>query len=201
MKVLSLVICALLAWEPAKLGIGLVAITNCYDATAVVAIYKDQSLTTRAYDFHVHKPLTTVRPVRYQPDYGLCHFICLEKTKNYYRVLINDTEEGYLENKADKHFSTWEATFMQNPFVERNANDPNPVHEQPNNNSAVVESLPSSIFNVQQIIEVDGEDWISVQFSKSGETRCGEGPKGDCRFGWIKWRKNDKLLVNFLLGC
>ena len=51
--------------------------------------------------------INSIFPYFLKPDYGLFHFICLEKTKEYYKVLVNDNEVGFLANDSTFYFITW----------------------------------------------------------------------------------------------
>jgi hypothetical protein len=51
---------------------------------------------------------------------------------------------------------------------------------------------------VIDVIEINGEHWINVNFSKSGKVPCDKGTP-DCGEAWVKWKAGDKLLVNILL--
>src|SRR5688500_3293862 len=83
---------------PVKLGLGLVGIADTYAESKTVALYRDKDLKNKIQDFKLYGALKTIQPIFLKPDYGICYFVCLEKTKNYYKVLINDTEEGFLKN-------------------------------------------------------------------------------------------------------
>ncbi len=187
--------------NPIKLGVGIVAIEDTYDTKKVVAIYKDKDLKIKLEDFKLYGKLKTVRPYYYKPDYGLCYFVCLEKNKDYYRVLINDKEEGFLKPDSENHFKTWESLLI-NSSVERFDIKANPLKKKPSDTAETIdlgyEPKPDRL-EVVDVIEKNGEHWIKVNFSKSGKIPCEHN--GDCEEAWIKWRTGDKLLVNILLLC
>lgn len=188
--------------QPSKLGLGFVVIENTYDSKKIVTIYKDKDLTSKLEDFRLYGEHKSIRPYYDKPDYGLCYFICLEKTQSYYKVLFNNNDEGFLKADSEKHFKTWESVLI-NSSVQRIDVKSNPLKENPSYSAANViqENKPTvNLLQVDDVIEKNGEHWIKVKFSKSGKARC-DPNIGDCHEAWIKWRSGDKLLVNILLLC
>jgi hypothetical protein len=188
--------------NPIKLGLGIVAIKDTYDESKAVTIYKDKELNNKIEDFKLYGQLKNIWPHFFKPDYGLCYFVCLEKTKDYFRILINDKEEGFLKNDKDRYFKTWESLLI-NGTVERLEIKTNPLKSDPSDNAETI-TLQNQILvdrlQVIDVIEINGEHWINVNYSKSGKVPCDKGTP-DCGEGWIKWKVGDKLLVNILLLC
>lgn len=188
--------------KPIKLGLGIVAIDDTYDEAKTVSVFKDKDLKTKIEDFKLYGQLKNVWPYYFKPDYGLCYFVCLEKTKDYFKVLINDKEEGFLKNDRDKYFKTWESLLI-NSTVERLDSKANPLRSKPNDKADLINldyEPKVDRLEVIDVLEINGEHWINVRFSKSGKVPCDKGTP-DCGEGWVKWRTGDKLLVNILLLC
>ncbi len=187
--------------NPIKLGLGIVAIKDTYDESRIVTVYKGEDLKTKIEDFSLYGQLKNVSPYYFKPDYGLCYFVCLEKTKDYFKILINDKEEGFLKNDNDKYFKTWESLLI-NATVERLDIKANPLKTDPTKNGETITLQHDTVDRLQviDVIEIKGEHWIKVQYSKSGKVPCDKGTT-DCGEGWIKWKSEDKLLVNILLLC
>lgn len=188
--------------NPIELGLGIVAIEDTYDESKIVTVYSDKDLKTKIEDFKLYGQLKKVWPFYFKPDYGLCYFICLEKNKDYFKILINDKDEGFLKNDKGKYFKTWESLLI-NVIVERLDIKANPLKSKPSDNAVTITSqneITVDRLEVIEVIEVNGEHWINVSFSKSGKVRCEKGVP-DCGEGWIKWKRGDKLLVNILLLC
>jgi hypothetical protein len=185
--------------NPVKLGLGIVEIQDTYNESRIVTIYRDRNLNEKIEDFRLYGKLNRIWPYFFKPDYGLCSFVCLEKTKAYFRILINDKEEGFLKNENDKHFKTWESLLI-NSTVERLDINSNPLKESPGDDQrAIVLTYTIKVdrLEVIDVIELKGQHWINVRFSKSGQMPC----TPDCGTGWIKWREGDKLLVDILRLC
>jgi hypothetical protein len=188
--------------NPVKLGLGIIAIENTYDESKIVTIYKDKDFKIKIEDFKLYGDLKNIWPYYFKPDYGLCYFVCIEKTKTYYRILINDKEEGFLKSDNNNYFKTWESILI-NSIVERLDLKSNPLKSKPSYNAETI-TLQNGItldrLQVVDVIEINGENWIHVNFSKSGEIRCVKGT-ADCAEGWVKWKSGEKLLVTILLLC
>ena len=171
------------------------------------AIATDPFLFDRTYrpnDIFIDKELTEkltikkVSPFFYKPDYGLYHFICLVKTKDYYKILINDSETGFIPNNENYYFKTWDAIIM-NSSLERN-NRNNQIRENWTENSKIIiNECEFDRLKVTDIMEKNGEYWVSVSFAPNCETYPNE--KTILKNGWIKWRTKEKLLVDILLLC
>lgn len=137
-------------------------------------------------------------PFFFKPDYGLYHFVCLEKTDTYYKVLVNESEIGYFPSNAEFVFRTWESTLM-NAVVERITAD-NPLLSECDSESAIVEfNCETERFTVEDVLEKDGEYWLYVSF----DPNCSVYPDASTplEYGWIKWKENGVLLVNLMLLC
>ncbi|MFN9863971.1 MAG: hypothetical protein ACK55U_11260 [Bacteroidota bacterium] len=188
--------------NPIKLGLGVIAIADTYDESKIVTVYKDKDFKAKIEDFKLYGQLKRIWPYYFKPDYGLCSFVCLEKTKGYFKILINDTEEGFLKNDSEKYFKTWESLLI-NSTIERLDLKSNPLKLKPGDNQTTI-SLEYEVkvdrLEVIDVIEIYGQDWINVRFSKTGKVPCDKGAS-DCGTAWIKWKSGDKLLVNILLLC
>jgi len=188
--------------NPIKLGLGIIAIADTYDESKIVTVYKDKDFKEKIEDFKLYGQLKRIWPYYFKPDYGLCSFVCLEKTKGYFKILINDTEEGFLKNDSEKYFKTWESLLI-NSTVERLDLKSNPLKLKPGDNQTTI-SLEYEVkvdrLEVIDVIEINGQHWINVRFSKTGKVPCDKGTS-DCGTAWIKWKSGDKLLVNILLLC
>jgi len=185
--------------HPVKIGLGIVEIRDTYDESRIVTIYRDKNFSEKIEDFRLYGKLIRIWPYFFKPDYGLCSFVCVEKTQSYFRILINDREEGFLKNDNEKYFKTWESVLI-NSTVERLDIKVNPLKENPGDDQRSIDltyTIKGDRLEVIDVIELKGQHWINVRFSKSGEMPCSP----DCGTAWIKWRDGDKLLVNILRLC
>ena len=182
---------------PKDLGIGFAVVSDPYKlegGSHIDNIYTDKNLKTKFINGAANK----IYPFFYKPDYGLYHFICLAKTDDYYKVLVNDSATAYLPNDNSFHFTTWDAILLS-ATVERLTND-NPIREHSTNDSKIIKcDCKPDRLKVEDIIEKDNEYWIFVSFSATCEQHLDDNII--LNHGWIKWRTKNKLLVEILLLC
>jgi hypothetical protein len=180
--------------SPKELGIGFAIASNPYefeDLSTPKNLLKNKALTEN-WDS------SKVFPFFLKPDYGLYHFICLEKTNDYYKILVNDTKIGYLPNDSNYYFKTWDAILLQST-VERLTKD-NPIRKESNSaGEIIINQCKFDRLTVQDVIQKDGEFWLQIYFSPECEDYPDKNSKVE--YGWIKWKMDDKLLVNILLLC
>ncbi len=181
--------------QPIELGIGFAIANNPYlyeDMSHPKNIYSDSKLTNRVQTDKIF-------PFFYKPDYGLYHFICLEKNDKYYKVLINDTEAAFIPNNQNYIFKSWE-TILMSASVER-IDKQNLIRNNPteSDKEIITNDCKYETLKVTDVIERNGEFWISVSFAIDCEPYPKENTKR--KTGWIKWRSSEKLLVRIQLLC
>ncbi|MFY9241869.1 MAG: hypothetical protein WAO74_02455 [Polaribacter sp.] len=179
--------------EPIDLGIGFTIAKNPYlfeDMSHPKNIFSDSLLTKRI-------KTDKIIPFFYKPDYGLYHFICLEKYGKYYKILINDSEIGFVPNDRNYIFKTWDAILMS-ASVQR-IDKLNLFKNKPNESDTnyVINTCKNDVLKVIDIIESQGEFWLEVSFAIKCETYIEADT--ELKTGWIKWRDFNKLLVRILL--
>jgi len=181
--------------QPKELGIGFAIADNPYlyeDMSHPKDIFTDSRLTTKIQTDKIF-------PFFYKPDYGLYHFICLEKNDEYYKILINDTEIGFIPNNQSYIFKSWE-TILMNASVERIDNK-NLIRANPteSDKEIITNDCQYEDLKVTDVIERKGDFWIAISFA----TDCEPYPKKDAKkkIGWIKWRDLNTLLVRIQLLC
>lgn len=182
--------------QPKEIGIGIAVASNPYqfENTHYERIFINEELTINLQDGAQSK----VFPFFYKPDYGLYHFICLEKTRSYYKILVNDNEIAYIPNDTNFYFVTWEVLLV-NTSVERLTGN-NPIKENYTSNSQeIVHNCNPERLKVETVIEVSGEHWLFVSFSPDCDPYVAESKSP--KHGWIKWRNGNQLLVDILLLC
>ena len=180
--------------QPRELGIGFIIASDPYkyeNGSHYDRFFTDKGLTTRWTGANIF-------PFFYKPDYALYHFICLEKTTKYYKLLINDSSTAYVANDASFYFKTWDMMLMD-ASVKRLSTD-NPIKEKWTNESRTVTyNCKSGQLQVEDVIEIGGQYWLHVSFSPTCEDAIDQNAQR--KYGWIKWRTKDKLLVDILLLC
>ncbi len=151
-----------------------------------------------AYDIidqeHVYKEKVMVKS--FDPEYGLFILNCIESpTKDFYEVTIN-RGIGFI-NKMDVkkdllNFKT-PVEFVLEGFP--NPTEDNPVRVNPSMEATIVANfLEYSYLSV----EIEG-DWLKVTDDK--DCYPGEEPSKKDIVGWIRWRKDGKLILDVRHLC
>lgn len=180
--------------EMQDLGIGFVIAENPYqyeDGSSPSNIYLDKKLSEKISNL-------SVAPFFMKPDYGLYHFICTNKTGNYYEIYVNEKQKAYVPNNSKYYFKSWDALLIGR-IVQR-IDQANQIRiEADEGSDIIVNACEIDQLEVLQVIEKKGEFWMSIRFSEE----CDFDPDEDTQMksGWIKWRTQHELLVNILLLC
>ena len=180
--------------QPKDLGIGFAIASNPYElnkAALSKQLFKDKALTQKWSS-------ESIAPFFFKPDYGLCHFICLEKTTTYYKILANGNEVAYLANDTTYYFKTWETVLLQST-IQRQSKD-NPIQKEcVVNGEIITNDCEFDQMTVNDVTQKNNEHWLYVSFSSDCENQSQEN--STFQYGWIKWRIGNKLLINILLLC
>jgi hypothetical protein len=181
--------------QPKKLGIGFVIAENPYlyeNMSHPNNIFTNSELTDKIQTDEIF-------PFFYKPDYGLYHFICLEKNKRYFKILINDSEIGFIPNNGKYIFKTWE-TILMSASVER-INKQNLIRKNLNgtDENIIMNNCEYETLKVLDVIEKNGEYWLEISFAENCEPYPTKNTEQ--KTGWIKWRNSENLLVRIQLLC
>jgi hypothetical protein len=195
--------------EVASLGIGLVI------APKTFALYDDSLLTSKPLSVDMNEKtdsLINICSMVFDPEYGLMHFACTGQTENAYQVLINRSETKYLPKKQNQ-FQSWEQYLLHSFGVRRKMDetgeDEKPmtdVRKEPNDTAAIL-SLPTG-HEMFCAMQVQG-DWLQVKYdcyyndedSKYEGQPCHDfiSKCADSQTGWLRWRHDNKLLIDIFL--
>ena len=125
-----------------------------------------------------------VIPIFFKPDYGIFLLICLEEQQLYYKVLSANNEVFYLD-KSSAIFLSWEKFLKRTTGISNLDWNTNPLHRKPTEISQNIKIKDeNSIFEVEKV----EKDWIKIKNEDNPAEK-----------GWIKWRKDDKLLIELYL--
>ena len=139
-------------------------------------------------------------PFAFHVDYFRLALRCVSKDNGRYEVIVNEETGLRKYVKADDpvlKLETWEEHILKTVAVDFNQAK-NPVLKAPQGRVKKV-ALPGSgaPFHTVHTVEVKGE-WLKVKWDTSHGTGS-QVPRYD--YGWIRWKKGNKLLVEFLLSC
>lgn len=187
-----------IAWtkNPASLGIGFAVAEDPYryvSFTELAEFYEDKGLSNRLSNAD-HE---LIAPYFYKTDYGLLHFICLEQTDRYFKVLLNDAKVGYLKRDGSFKFLTW-SEVLAGASVRRN-DLKNPIYVERSQNSSVIKvDCDREYLRVKELREENGTYWMRIGYTGDCDPYANDE---NLKEGWIQWRKNDQLLVQIFLLC
>lgn len=170
------------------LGIGLVKLSPA----KVLHAYKDPMLLQNSETYTFAQEEGMVSPKFFDENFRLCFFVCLDKTKDYYKILINPLEERYIKTGEGLDFLEWD-DFLKNKefsFISRKDPVQNKLRRAPNERSRHLRNESKTIFDMMTPLAIEG-DWVKVRYFDKNKNR---------KTGWIKWRRENKLLVNLHCG-
>ena len=156
-----------------KLGIGLVK-------TKKDTLFFENSINSSFQKESIYKPKSII-PIFFKPDYNIFYTVCVEKINKTYKILSANSKYFFVQER-DFEFISWENFLIETVGIENMDWGKNPLREKPNSSSI---KLPVKSENDFVINETRG-DWIEVE-------------NEDKDRGWIKWRENEKLLIEIYL--
>lgn len=192
--------------EVSMLGIGLVI------APAKFEVFNDSLLSKRWITGDMSAGdtiLDRVCPKFNKPDYGIMHFVCVAKTPESYRILINYKEVKYLPKTTTYVFKTWEAYIMESYGVARSTSESETAFR-----SQALKTAPDDAADTLAIpagrelfcpVQLQG-DWLQVKYdcfynevdNPHEGTPCHQYIS-QCKIpltGWLRWRKDQHLLID-----
>lgn len=181
--------------NPRALGIGFAVADNPYqyeNGGQPSRLFRDPALKVKWSG-------ADVVPFFHKADYGLYHFICLDSTEAYYKVLANDNDIAYLPREGGFHFLSWDALLIGSSIelIEPNT----AIYACPSDSKKLVPNpCKSQQLRVKLLVKLKGEYWAYVAMPLDCEHHA-DIHLTPCRLGWVKWRTAHELLVSILLLC
>lgn len=127
------------------------------------------------------------------PEYGLFILKCDGYIKGNYIVEING-EKAFINKSEFSNlltFKTPENYILEAyPIVSKN----HPLREMPQDNAEIIDFFDYTYISV----EIKG-DWLKVRDDK--DCYPGEEPSKKIIEGWIRWRKDGKIIINVAHSC
>lgn len=195
--------------DVSALGIGMVIVPLKF------SLYDDSLLRGEPQPVDMYEKydsLNNVCSCVFDPEYGLMHFACTGKTDRAYRVLINYSQVKWLPREKDYQFKTWEQYIESSFGIRRKTTTDSTrtpiglVRKDPSDQADTV-SIPAGkeMFCAMQV----KGDWIKVQYDcfYNSDNNPYEGQP--CRnyinkcanpiTGWLRWRQDNKQLIEIFL--
>ncbi|MGI8494462.1 MAG: hypothetical protein ACR2L1_04005 [Pyrinomonadaceae bacterium] len=135
------------------------------------------------------------RPFAFHQDYFVLALKCVGKKADRYEVIVN--EETNLEKyvkASDKviKFETWEKHILHLFAVGFDEKE-NPMLKTPQGRAKMNVKSDATFHPV----EVKGE-WVKVKLDATTETETKEAEQD---FGWVRWKKDEKLFIELFYIC
>ncbi len=195
--------------DVSDLGLGLVQAPTTFE------LFNDSLLTNLFLQWDMHSSDTPPKPLcskYYMPEYGIMHFICLQKTSTYFKVLVNFNEVKYFPATTEYQFQTWENYILSSYGIRRTTSEDGSIAYHQSLRSSPSESaksieIPEGLENFCPR-EIKG-DWVKVTYDcfYNVEEPMNEGEPchnyiNKCKnptSGWLRWRQKNKILIDIFL--
>jgi hypothetical protein len=145
-------------------------------------IYKDENHKM------IHPQIDSIAIRAFYPDYDIVIFDANKKA-NFYQIFINGQEKKINFSEGLKYLD-WNE-FIGKVYV--GVTQKSPLKVSKDKNADVVQNFKQYYY---EVIDVKG-DWIKVQCWKD----CGGCPVDKKIEGWVKWRDENKLLLDLYYIC
>ncbi len=194
--------------NPTKLlGIGLLKLG--YERE--INFYEDPGLSRPAATWIIEEPTEKIYPKYYEIDYGICEFILLEQGPGYFKVLVGYETEWYVKRDDNWIVESWQNRISGSYGVtrKRDKRAENKLRVKADDNSQEI-NIELKVHENFCVIAVEGE-WLKVQYDciYASEQYMTEFEGMPCssyiqecgseKIGWLRWQKDDVLLIDIYL--
>jgi hypothetical protein len=190
-----------------SLGIGLIIFPEEFE------IFEDSLLTNSYVKWNMYsgkQPSKPLVPKYFKPDYGIMHFICLEKTSKYFKIFVNDNQVKYVPTMKSYQFVSWE-NYILNSYGIRKIKGEQSVDNQFIMQNNDLNSVKIALPKGQEMfcpMYVKG-DWVKVKYDcfYNEENNPHEGKPCQSYIekcqnpvtGWCRWRERNIVLIDIFL--
>jgi len=193
-------------WSQTDLGIGLVSIN--FDDKITLHFYSDSTdkepkrtiqffndQTINSWNIRdLDKQKEWLKPEIFWLDYSSFVFRCLTVKDNWLKVIVNNEsgESLWLKKNDLTTFKNWEIYLKEMFGVARLPDEQQKIRSLPTDNSEEIKYQGQDCFQVKSM----NGDWIEI-FTAVYCEESYTGSKTKIKSGWIKWRKGNKLLIEY----
>lgn len=150
-------------------AIGIITTTDDYHFGDIITIFEEDKK-------HSSNVILT-------EEYQIFALKCLSQDKAYFKVIQDNGKIGFIKNDNSKiQFETWEEHIL-NLFSVGFEIKTNPLLKEPFPASEKITLDPDEFYHPSKI----QGDWLQLKW----------GNEGKWNYGWIKWKENTKLLIEF----
>lgn len=173
---------------------GLITLSNKYGKKDFVRIYNEDGSLWHEFTYYYDDSdgkfeyeNENFEPFAFHPDYFKLALKCVGEDKSRYEVIVN--EETGLRKFVKKDdlilkFETWE-DHVKGVFAVSFNWEENPLREAPEGKIKVNRLSKGVTFHP---VKIEG-DWLKVRWDEANKA------KNDVGYGWVKWKENNKILV------
>lgn len=186
------------------LGVGLVIAPTTFE------IFDDSLLTKNFSTINMYEDENKINfcSFFYKPDYGIMHFVCIGENAKSYKILTGPFEHKFLPKRKEYEFKTWEKYILESFGVRRKIeSEPKQQLKEQSTEDSKDLKTPEG-FELFCPMEIKG-DWIKVKYDCFYNAKDSQYEGQPCNnyidkcdnplTGWIKWRNQNKLLIDIFL--
>lgn len=162
------------------------------DLTVFGKIYSDSEYEEPTIRLEVSSKEIKISIRAYFPDYNIIFFDSYKPSNGIYEVLVNGDKKFIKIKEGITLFEEWE-THLKSVFLLTNKE--NPLRDQPNEYSNLLLEYNYDEFNFE-VVEIK-DDWIKVHCN----VNCEGCPSGVEVSGWLRWKKDNQLLLKLYYVC
>lgn len=178
---------------------GLIVLSEQYGKTDFIRFYNQDGSLWYQFTFYYDDSdgkfeyeNENFAPFSFHQDYFVLALKCVGEDADRYEVIVNEkTGLRKFVRKDDKtlKFETWEQHILKTFAVDFDR-ESNPLRETPGGKIKIIE-LPKEV--VFHPVEISGE-WLKVRWDSPKTVRRNK-KSNNSKFGWVKWRENNKILI------
>ncbi|WP_120274341.1 hypothetical protein [Mangrovibacterium diazotrophicum] len=137
------------------------------------------------------------KPLHINLDYYIFYFQCSNVDANWYQIIVDEESnlKYWIKKSPDLKYLSWEKFICETVTVRPIDTISNPILISPNLNS---EKCKKQLVDCLMPIETKG-DWLKVKVEPAICDKTFEMKDDEIFEGYIRWRKDDKLLIEYFL--
>jgi hypothetical protein len=189
------------------LGVGIVSVSHL-DKLPVMRFYTDTNAATPVKIISVVKDREEELIIKnagqnkwFEPeflklDYYILVVRCIEHAGKWNKVLVNESTAYWVKQNKDIIYFSWPVFLKtQTTGISKIKNVALEIKLSPSDSATRLKMMEMEDCFV--VMEVKG-DWMKIKTSTELECSTSKRP---VKLGWIKWRRNGKLLIEYGLTC
>ena len=171
---------------------GLIVLSDRYGKNDFIRFYNDDGSLWYEFTYYYavgggkFEANDDFLPFAFHPDYFSLALKCTGEDSNRYQVIVNEEtglKKFVKKDDAALRFQSWE-DHIKGAFAVKFDHVENPLRESPEGKVKNADLPEDATFHP---VQVNG-DWLKVRWDSSKKS-------GSAQVGWIKWKENEKLLI------